>query len=440
MAIKGLLATLGFLFFFAVDVFSRETETGNRFACIVNSKNSTKVFPLSEKEASKLQGSWHRLRDLGLDAKDIAAPLTLNEKVFLLGQYERSPIEACERKIVELIPYELRYVSSLREIKAYQCSSPRCSGHRLAYFDEKDKKIRALYRNERQVLKARLKQYNFNVVIEGMLYRSGKLGKDGIEDLAEVFTQEGLRPIKSIASIHVMGFGGVGGSYNLDELKESQRRGISFLHSYHPDSKKTVYMDGIDPSRIESSSHRGNIYSPETLDRYVPSEVVRRQLGIDQSLEKERYLEGNTKDFLHSVINILDAPWPLLIHCKGGKHKTGMISLIFEYLLDESALDAELTNQVRVSHYKNRVASWYLGHAGFMQIFSGPMISSEALRHAEHTYLNHNLNVFRKENIEFIRKLIDRDIHKDKLIAKYWQIIRRKFEQKRRSMNAIEGA
>jgi hypothetical protein len=197
-----------------------------------------------------------------------------------------------------------------------------------------------------------------------------------------------------------------------------------------------VYMDGTDPSKIiETDPDHGNVYDKKTVLKFVPNEQIRKELGIDKSLAENRQLVGNTMDFLQSLENMIDAPWPLLIHCKGGRHKTGMFALILEYLAFNEAMAEDLISPVVVPLYKNRIARWLDRKGSFFEVFfGGALFEQYNLHPAEERYFEHNKSVFREKNIAFVRGLI-KGANLDSLTLKEkWHEIERKFNTKIKEM------
>ena len=212
-----------------------------------------------------------------------------------------------------------------------------------------------------------------------------------------------------------MGFGNpYGGSYNLEEMLECEKRGITFLHSYHYDPKLTVYFDGTNPANIDiTSQHHGNIYDTDTLKKYIPDRKTRELLKIKESLMARRSVIGDTMDFLRTVENIIDAPWPIHIHCKGGRHKTGMLGIMFEFLAYKQSMD----ERYRTSH-------------SVSDLQRGILFKEFELSPAEVNYLKYNSNVYRHENIEFMRRITSGEFMTNPGFRKKWDTIVRKFNIK----------
>ena len=234
--------------------------------------------------------------------------------------------------------------------------------------------------------------YNFDIVIPGLIYRSRHLGSKGLNWLYKIFESNHLNFLQSVASIHVYGYGSgkfkhkLGSLimpeyfnlyYNLEEFQYCKKNQIEFLHTYHSDRNKFVYFDGEDPSEIPFSPHHGDIYRKATTDIYLTPESV-ELFNIDLNHSP---VPGDTSDFLQTLQNLIDTPWPLLIHCKGGKHKTGMIAMIFQFL------------------YLSHINSGY--KPDFYSFESSPLYLS---------YITHAGHEPNKKNTDFVKRLLSGEL------------------------------
>ena len=112
------------------------------------------------------------------------------------------------------------------DLRVYTRNNRWCHGHHIMY-QRRDKSYRLAYMNNSFYLKEKLSSYNFGYILEGMISRSARLGDVGIQKLVAEFKAIDESPPKSIASIHVMGYGGKGGNYNLLEMKECKKQRIA---------------------------------------------------------------------------------------------------------------------------------------------------------------------------------------------------------------------
>jgi hypothetical protein len=408
-----------------------------KIVCSYQFGESSESYPLDAETTAKFSGEWTSVDAIKARASDATfADIVVRRKDFyLLKNSSLNLVRACYQKFVEFHHPRSLYFTQVTAIKAFKADDHKCNGHQIIQRND-DNFYHVVNPIGSASLKSNLSKYNFAVVLEGLVYRSKNLGRNGIDELSKELHEANFPAIKSIASIHVMGFGGVGGDYNLQEIATAKARGITFLHTYAYDKNLMVYMDGTDPSKIiETDPDHGNIYEPDTVNKFIPDAGVRRQLGVDRSMAEKRVVLGDTKDFLQSLSNMIDAPWPLLIHCKGGRHKTGMFSLIIEYLAFNEAMEMDFDTPVSVPLYKNRVARWLDNKGGFFDIFFGGKLYQEINLHpAELRYFEHNKNVFREKNIEFVRGIVsEKYLDTEELKAK-WAEIKKNFHQKLRAM------
>ncbi|NRA44803.1 MAG: hypothetical protein HRU09_07600 [Oligoflexales bacterium] len=403
-----------------------------RFECTIAIDDFSQTLPIPLEKSHFIKGRWIKPKKLKSKKVSMDHDIRQSKDAFLLEKAnDDSLLELCYQQAVSHITIDTLYFVKLESVKAFRANDSRCHGHDVIIKTKSEVKLYHADKTKR--LRSLLDKYNFAVVLDGLIYRSKLLGKKGMRELWTTLKREGVARPKSIASIHVMGFGGVGGSYNLEELEESKKKGVSFLHSYHYDKRLTVYMDGTDPSKIiENDPHHGNIYTQETVNRFIPDEKIQKLLKIDQSIAENRYLSGDTEDFLQSVENMIDAPWPLLIHCKGGRHKTGMFAIVFEYLAYKASMKAEYSEEVSIPAYKNRFANWWSrGHGSlWYALFGGPFHENHLLRPAETNYAYHNLSIFRRKNIDFVRGLISGELLFNQELVDHWHRIEKKFKDK----------
>ena len=112
--------------------------------------------------------------------------------------------------------------------------------------------------------------------------------------------------------------------------------------------------------------------------------------------------------------NIIDTDWPVHIHCKGGKHKTGMLGILFKFLA-----------------YNHSMAEKYSRNISVFDLTKGILFKKFALRPAEVEYAEYNGNVYRHSNIMFMRRITSGEIFNDNPQLKIkWDIINEKFKRK----------
>ncbi len=408
-------------------------HSATKIICELSFGSKEEEYQLEDLPGENIRGLWTSTTELAEQHKQATfSDIVVSKKALYL--LESKPLDlarACYRQFAASHHPRSLYFTQVKSIKAYKADDPKCNGHQIITAQDAHR-YRAVYAVSSDMIKNRLEKYNFAVVLEGLVYRSKALGVNGIKKISEELAQANLPGLQSIASIHVMGYGGAGGDYNLQELAETKKRGMTFLHTYAYERKLVVYMDGTDPSKIiETDPDHGNVYEEKTLLKFIPDAEVRKDLGIDRSLAEKRQLSGNTMDFLQSLENIIDAPWPILIHCKGGRHKTGMFALILEFLAFNEAMAEDLVSPISVPLYKNRFARWLDRKGSFFEVFfGGPWFANFDLHPAEVKYFEHNKSVFREKNIEFVRGLIKGSKLDSELLQKKWQEIQNKFHAK----------
>jgi hypothetical protein len=416
---------------------AHEATLPTKIVCTLHFGEDLETFTINDLSPHQISGEWTRVEKIksSLAAASFASAVASSKDLFLLHSSPIDLARACYAKFAEVHHPRALYFTQIEEVRAFKADDPKCNGHQIINKLDGDF-FNVVYPLSSAVMKQHLKKYNFAVVLEGMVYRSKMLGRDGIDELSQELQRANQPAIKSIASIHVMGFGGLGGDYNLQEISEAKARGITFLHTYAYDKSLTVYMDGTDPSKIiETDPDHGNIYDLATVTRFIPDPTVRSALGVDRSIAEKRVVMGDTHDFLQSIINMIDAPWPLLIHCKGGRHKTGMFALILEYLAFNEAMALDLKTDVSVPLYRNRVARWFDKKGSFFDIFfGGPLYEHYQLHPAELRYFEHNKNVFREKNIDFVRGIVNGTYLENEALKAQWALIQEKFRRKMRMM------
>ncbi|OFZ51970.1 MAG: hypothetical protein A2381_01550 [Bdellovibrionales bacterium RIFOXYB1_FULL_37_110] len=169
------------------------------------------------------------------------------------------------------------------------------------------------------------KDYNFGVLInndEFQIYRSERLGKEGVEEVFSSLKELGFKVPKTIIYMNYMNY-----SFFLDHAVEEYEIqndfDFKFYHSY--DKNMRTYLDGRNPIHPKK-----DIDDLENLDFWArPSQNAIEQFEI----KPDGKLDGGVDAFYRILAIALNPEnQPVLFHCHGGIHRTGMIALAIRYL------------------------------------------------------------------------------------------------------------
>lgn len=202
------------------------------------------------------------------------------------------------------------------------------------------------------LIDSKASDYNFGVVVNNSnytIYRSSALGIKGINFLKGHLKKKGLPFPKTIVYMNHHGRTG----FVKEEISLQKKYGYTF---HHPWGSTKTYLDGEDP-------------------RYPRKDV-----------DKDGVLDGDVEDFYRIVDIILDPNnQPVLFHCLGGRHRTGMVNLALRYIQE---------------------GNWV--HGPKKRKFVFPRMSV-VLNPAEREYVEHNVVLFRLSNVKFIRSISKTD-------------------------------
>lgn len=206
-------------------------------------------------------------------------------------------------------------------------------------------------------------RYNFGVVVHNQdyqIYRSGKLGKWGLKYLESHLEEEGLSAPNTIVYMNRSGY--VFPTYFAIKQYEYSLSGkYGFFEFFHSFGELRTYVDGHNP------------YFPE---KDIDSRAILGPRGQKYFEFKDDGIDGGMDAFMAVMDLVLDpARQPVLFHCFGGMHRTGMVGMALRYIQGGYWTEGPLVDK-----------------HGFM------------LNPAEQEYLLYNPVFFREGNIKFIRQ------------------------------------
>lgn len=154
---------------------------------------------------------------------------------------------------------------------------------------------------------------NFGVVAANEhyhIYRSAELGKHGLEELKELLDDAQLPFPKTIIYMNAEGYA-FPLYFAIDEYKAQDDYGYTFFHSF---GTPRTYLDGHNP--------------------YEPRDVIDKRRYLGHFARKYfDFGDGNVCGGVEALILILNlildqTRQPVLFHCLGGMHRTGMVAMI----------------------------------------------------------------------------------------------------------------
>jgi protein-tyrosine phosphatase len=172
-----------------------------------------------------------------------------------------------------------------------------------------------------------IEDFNFGVVIKNknyQIYRSTTLGNKGVAEVWKYLASNNMPAPKAVVYLSDEGFKTrfLSQDLGLQEYLIQDQYGFKMFHSF--DYKQRTYLDGRDPEvPSEDIDHKNNL--SEDAQKYFGPDP---QDGIDGGM-----------DALYRILDIVLDPanQPAMIHCLGGKNRTGMVSMILKYLQSDSA-------------------------------------------------------------------------------------------------------
>lgn len=197
----------------------------------------------------------------------------------------------------------------------------------------------------------------FGVVVNNenyTIYRSSKLGKRGLKMLDKHLDELNLPFPKTIVYMNKSGYS-FPFYFAVQQYEAKEKYDFDY---FHPFSDMRTYVDGHNPFVPTE-----DIDNKSTLGRKARKYFPLRDDGIDGGIEAVR-----------RVLDIVLDParQPVLFHCFGGRHRTGMVAMLIRYL-----------------------------QGGFWT--EGPTVEAKGmeLNPAQYEYLQFNHMMFRSDNVEF---------------------------------------
>ena len=200
----------------------------------------------------------------------------------------------------------------------------------------------------------------FGIVVDNpkyTIYRSKRLGDSGLEKLYDYLRENSLPFPNTIIHMNKQGYKFP--SYSaLEEYELQEEYGFKFIHTF---GEYSTYVDGYNPIYPEQRIVPRKYLGSKARQYFNPSEdpIIGGLDKVDRVLQFTFDRENQ----------------PVLFHCFGGRHRTGMISLIIRHI-----------------------------QGGKWLADSGKTKRGMDLNLAEYEYYKFNRLLFRKDNIRFIRE------------------------------------
>jgi hypothetical protein len=220
-----------------------------------------------------------------------------------------------------------------------------------------------------------LPELNFGVVKyndDYQIYRSELLGSVGLEKLSKHLQKNGLRYPKTIIYMNDEGYTD-DDLRAVEEYEGQQQYGYKFFHGF--DYNYRVFLDGKNPYQPESDIDEDNKLG----------EKAKQIFGVKRDNEKD----GGLDAFKRIMSLVLDPNrQPVLFHCLGGSHRTGMVGMTIRYI---------------------EGGEWL---AGSYSVRLPPFVSKTELNEAQYEYFRFfqdKPHALRKSNIEFVQKFFENE-------------------------------
>ncbi|MFK7822570.1 MAG: tyrosine-protein phosphatase [Oligoflexales bacterium] len=240
------------------------------------------------------------------------------------------------------------------------------------------------------------RKYNFGVVVNNSrhrLYRSKALGELGTRELFSFLQENNLLIPNLVIFMNKQGYKqpsnlsgglyGFGASLRIEDgvfaFEESQifskfgaRPEVSF---YHP-LNSPVYLSGQDVVN-DSLAFPIDAYVDQDIKKYFEAQIRKSGTG--------EHIVAKKDNFYFILKLVLESRDPVLFHCTGGRHRTGMIAMAIRYIQGSfwtKSFRQEI--KVRIPNIKHLVGLRNL---------------------AEIEYYLHNKRYLREKNLESLRAL-----------------------------------
>ena len=192
--------------------------------------------------------------------------------------------------------------------------------------------------------------HNFGLLVHNSrhtIYRSAELGKSGLEKLTGWLASEGLPFPEVIVSMNHDGYRYLPpfpSHYAIEEYEQAASYGYAFYHAFGYAYR--TYLDGENPERPSHNIDRAIYITP----------AYRAVFGFHD----EGKPTGGMDAFYRVLDLVLGTDKPVLFHCTGGMHRTGMVALAIRYIQGGAWLTGDYTrrhfNAAQFEYYQhNRV-------------------------------------------------------------------------------------
>jgi len=207
------------------------------------------------------------------------------------------------------------------------------------------------------------REANFGVVVQNdnyTIYRSAMLGKQGLKHLSNYLEVHNMPFPKTIIYMNKQGYS-FPLYFAIEEYKASLSGKYGEFEYFHPFSEYRTYVDGQNPYEAKED---------------IDTDLTLGPIGKRYFHLFDDGIDGGVETVINILKLIVDTErQPVLFHCLGGLHRTGMIGMSVRYLQGGYWVDGPKTE-----------------------------VQGIELNPAEYEYFKYNPLIFRPNNIKFIRK------------------------------------